>query len=115
MIATVNVGTMTGRGREVVDVMESRNTDVLCVQETRWNGQKVRELGKGYEMYYMGMDNRSNGIGIMLNQEMKEMVIQVSRESDRLIWVQIDVGSAAAVNVVCVYVSQVGCTDEEND
>ena len=46
VIATLNVGTMTGRGREVVDVMERQRIDVLCVQETRWKGQKARELGK---------------------------------------------------------------------
>ena len=64
--------------------------DVLCVQETRWKGQKVRELGR-YELHYMGVDNRRNGIGIVLSQEMKEIVIQVSMEFDRLIWTKIDV------------------------
>ena len=33
VIATLNVGTMTARGREAVDVMERRKIDVLCVQE----------------------------------------------------------------------------------
>ena len=114
VIATLNVGTMTGRGREVVDVMERRRIDVLCVQETRWKGQKARELGEGYKLYYMGVDNRRNGVGIVLSPEMKERVIQVSRECDRLIWLKIDLG-VAAVNVVCVYAPQVGCTDEEKD
>ena len=31
-----NVGTMTGKGREMVDVMKRRKIDVLYVQETRW-------------------------------------------------------------------------------
>ena len=62
----------------------------------------------------MGVDNRRNGVGIVLSQEMKERVIQVSRECDRLIWLKIDLG-VAAVNVVCVYAPQVGCTDEEKD
>ena len=117
VIATLNVGTMTGRGREVVDTMERRKTDVLCVQETGWKGQKARELGEGYKLYYMGVDTRRNGVGIVLSPERKERVIQVSRESDRLIWLKIDVGVAtvATVNVVCVYAPQVGCTDEEKD
>ena len=34
-IGILNVGTMTGKGREVADVMERRKIYVLCVQETR--------------------------------------------------------------------------------
>ncbi|KAK3525575.1 hypothetical protein QTP70_000455 [Hemibagrus guttatus] len=39
-IGTLNVGTMTGKGRELADMMERRKVDILCVQETR---QKLRQ------------------------------------------------------------------------
>ena len=32
-VATLNVETMTGKGREVADLMERRGVDILCVQE----------------------------------------------------------------------------------
>ena len=44
-VATLNVGTMTGKGREVADLMERRRLDILSVQETRWKGEKVRCIG----------------------------------------------------------------------
>ena len=34
-IATLNVGAMTGKGREVAGLMERRGLDILCVQKTR--------------------------------------------------------------------------------
>ena len=34
-VGTLNIGTMTGRGRELTDMMEPRNVDILCLQETR--------------------------------------------------------------------------------
>ena len=34
-VAPLNVGTITGKGREVADLMERRGVDILCVQETR--------------------------------------------------------------------------------
>ena len=34
-VGTLNVGTMTGRGRELADLMERGKMGVLCVQETR--------------------------------------------------------------------------------
>ena len=33
-VATLNVETMTGKGREVAGLMEQRGVDILCVQET---------------------------------------------------------------------------------
>ncbi|XP_037772662.1 uncharacterized protein LOC119568274 [Penaeus monodon] len=46
-IGTLNVGSMTGRGRVLADSMKTRKVDVLCVQETRWKGNKAKELGEG--------------------------------------------------------------------
>ena len=47
-IATLNVGSMTGRGQEVVDFMERRKINIMCVQETKLKGSKARELGNGF-------------------------------------------------------------------
>ena len=49
-VGSLNVGTMTGKSREIVDLMERRNMDVLCVQETRWKGAKARCMGEGYKI-----------------------------------------------------------------
>ena len=40
-VGTLNVGTMMGMSRELADVMERRKVDALCVQETRWKGEKA--------------------------------------------------------------------------
>ena len=66
-IATLNVGIMTGRGQEVVDIMERRKINIMCVQETKWNGSKARELGSSFKLFYIGEDGRRNGVGIILN------------------------------------------------
>ena len=59
-VATLNVGTMTGKGREVADLMERRGVDIPCVQETRWKGEKARCIGGGYKMWYRycGSENK---------------------------------------------------------
>ncbi|KAK3520862.1 hypothetical protein QTP70_034721, partial [Hemibagrus guttatus] len=55
-IGTLNVGTMTGKGRELTDMMERRKVDILCVQETRWKGSKARSIGAGFKLFYYGVD-----------------------------------------------------------
>ncbi|XP_063590661.1 uncharacterized protein LOC134767565 [Penaeus indicus] len=71
-LATLNVGSMTGKGREVVDFMERRNINILFLQETKWKGKKARELGEGYKLFYNGENSKENGIGIVLDPKLKE-------------------------------------------
>ena len=46
-VGTLNIGTMTGSGRELADLMEQRNVDILCLKETKWKGSKARNIGDG--------------------------------------------------------------------
>ena len=76
-MGTLNTGTMTGRGRELADMMERRNVDLLCLQETKWKGSKARNIGGGGKLYYNGADGRRNGIGIVVREELVESVLEV--------------------------------------
>lgn len=53
-VGTLNVGTMTGKSKEIVDLMERSKINVLCVQETRWRSDKARELRNRYKVLYSG-------------------------------------------------------------
>ena len=39
-IVTLNIGSMTGKGRELADLLNRRRIDIACVQEIRWKGSK---------------------------------------------------------------------------
>ena len=110
-IATLNVGTMNGRSREIVDIMQRK---ILCVQETRWEGQKAKELGEGYKMSYSGEDSERNSVGIIVSPEMKERVLHVIRNSTRSMIVKLEV-ERILTNVIFTYAPQVGCDDEEKE
>ena len=114
-VGTLNVGTMTGKGRELVDLMERRKLGVLCVQETRWKGNKARELGEGCKLFYSGANEEGrNGVGIILSKEIKESLLGVSRKNDRIMSLKLGLG-ATIINIVCAYAPQTGCTEEEKD
>ena len=57
-VGTLNIGTMTGRGRELADIMEQRNVDIFCLQETKWKGSKARNIGGGCKIFYNGADGK---------------------------------------------------------
>ena len=84
-VGTLNVGTLTGRSKEVVGLMERKKIGILCVQETRWKGNKARELGSGCKLFYSGANLQGrNGVGIVLSKELKDSLVGVSRKSDRV-------------------------------
>ena len=49
---TLNIETITGRGRELADLMERRNVNIVCLQETKWKGSKARNIGGGCKLFY---------------------------------------------------------------
>ena len=104
----MNVGSMTGRGQEVVDFMERRKVNIMCVQETKWKGSKAKELGNGIKLFYIGEDGRRNGVGIILNDEIKRGVLSVKRRSNRIIWVKVTL-NGEIINITSAYAPQTGC------
>ena len=41
-LATLNIGSLTGKGMELVDTL--RTVNIVCLQETKWVGSKAKEL-----------------------------------------------------------------------
>ena len=113
-VGTLNIGTMTGRGRELADMMERRNVDILCLQETKWKGSKARNIGGGCKIFYNGADGRTNGIGIVLRKELDESVLEVNRVSDRLMAMKLEV-KGSILNIVGAYAPQVNNSMEEKN
>ncbi|KAK3511425.1 hypothetical protein QTP70_007902 [Hemibagrus guttatus] len=105
-IGTLNVGTMTGKGRELADMMERRKVDILCVQETRWKGSKARSIGAGFKLFYYGVDSKRNGVGVVLKEEFVRNVLEVKRVSDRVMSLKLEI-EGVMLNVVSGYAPQV--------
>ena len=116
-VGTLIIGTMTERGRELADMMERRNVDILCLQETKWKGSKARNIGGGCKLFYMynGADGRKNRIGIVVREELVQSVLKVKRVSDRLMAMKLEV-KGSILNIVSAYAPQVNNSlEEKND
>ena len=74
----------------MADLMERRKVGVLCVQETRWKGDKAKELGGGCKLLRSGANKQGrNGVGIVLSKDLKEDLISVSKRSDRVMSIKL--------------------------
>ncbi|KAL6561469.1 hypothetical protein OROMI_017070 [Orobanche minor] len=105
-VGSWNLGTLMGKLLELVDVLGKRRVDVACIQETRWKGAQSREAND-YKLWYSGLANSSNGVGILLSKELKDNVVEVKRCNDRIMSVRVVVGEKV-VNVICAYAPHVG-------
>ena len=65
----LNVGTLIGKTREMIHMMQRREADILCVWETRWKGSKAQSLGVGLKLFCHYMDGKRNGVSVILKEK----------------------------------------------
>ncbi|VDL72953.1 unnamed protein product [Nippostrongylus brasiliensis] len=111
-IGTLNVGTLTGKSREVADLMKRKNIQIVCLQETRWKGENVKEIGGGVILFYKGNDGKRNGRRIAVSKALNDSVSAVRTISDRIITVRVD-RKDVCWTIISVYAPQTGCSEEE--
>lgn len=112
-LASWNLGTMTGRSSELSEILKHRQINVCCVQETKWKGSKSRDIGNGYQLVYHGTDTKRNGVGIVLDDHLKQRIINVERKSDRIIAIKLAMDGQQPLNIISVYAPQTGCPEQE--
>ena len=113
-MGTLNIGTITGKGRELVNLMERKNVDILCLQKTNWKGNKERNIGGGCTLFYNGADERKNRKNIVVREELAESALEVKRVSDRLMAMVLEI-KGYILNVVSAYAPQVNNSMEEKN
>ena len=51
--ASWNIGTLTSKSIELVQVLHRRKVNIACIQETKWVGAKARKID-GYKFVVFG-------------------------------------------------------------
>ena len=77
-LATWNIGTLTSKSIELVDTMKRMRVNIACLQETKWKGKKAKDID-GFKLWYTGEANNKNGVGIIVDKDLKEKVVDVKR------------------------------------
>ena len=91
----------------LVEVMKRRVVSVACLHETKWKGDKVKELADGYKLFYAGKNNTGNRVGIVVDKDMKEKIVRVKRLGDRIIAIKL-VLEKDIIHIISAYAPQAG-------
>ncbi|GJS17044.1 retrovirus-related pol polyprotein LINE-1 [Tanacetum coccineum] len=93
----------------------SRRYDSLAgtrrIRETKWKGSRARE-GNSYKLWYSGSSTARKGVGIILAGSLKDNVVRVTRRSDRIMAISVDI-DRETVNIISAYALQVGLSEAE--
>jgi hypothetical protein len=83
----------------------------LCIQETKWKGQKANEVkDTGFKLWYTGNTSTKNDVGIVLDKSLKDGVMDIKRQGDMIVLVKLLVGDLV-FNVTSAYAPQIGLNE----
>ncbi|XP_074352897.1 uncharacterized protein LOC141692053 [Apium graveolens] len=108
-VGSLNVGSLTEKFLELVDMLKKRKIYVVCIQETKWKRDITKEAND-FKFWSSGVGNTRNGVGIMINSLMKENLVEVNRVSDRIMKLKLVVNEEV-INIVSVYAPHVGLSE----
>ncbi|KAL4194749.1 hypothetical protein AMTRI_Chr05g70020 [Amborella trichopoda] len=91
---------------KLVDTLRRRRVNIVCLQETKWKGEKAKEIDGGYTK----KDNNGNGVDIIVEKYLKDKIDNVKRICDRLLFIKFILGDEI-INVISAYAPQVGLED----
>jgi exonuclease III len=82
--------------------------NILCVQEMKWKGRKTKKMEDiSFKLWYTGTTTTKNGVGIVLDKSLKDGVVDIKRQGDKIILVKLLVGDLV-FNVISAYAPQIG-------
>jgi hypothetical protein len=110
-VGTWNIGLLTDKLREVVDTMIRRHVNIFCVRDTKWNGQKAKEVKDiDFKLWYIDTTSTKNGICIVLDKSLKNGVVDIKHQGDMIILVKLIIEDLV-FNGISTYASQIGLNE----
>ncbi|XP_009786984.1 uncharacterized protein [Nicotiana sylvestris] len=109
-IGSWNIGTLTGKSIELAKIQQKKGVNIACVQETRWVGSKARNV-YWYKMWYSRVVKGKNEVGILVDRDLRESVVEVRQVHNRLMFIKLVIGECT-LNVVSAYAPQAGLDEE---
>ena len=115
-IGTWNVRTLfdTSKLRQVLNVMEQYNLDILGISECRWTNSG-KTINQGYTILYSGQEHHHvSGVALIVSKKLKKSLIEWHPVSDRIIVARFN-SQHAKVTIVQVYAPTNQADDEIKD
>ena len=75
-------------------------------------GEKAKEIGNlGHKLWYTGWERNRDGVGILVDKNVKDDVVEIKRIGDRIIMLKLVLGNKF-IYVISAYAPQIGLDAE---
>ncbi|XP_059310054.1 uncharacterized protein LOC132061218 [Lycium ferocissimum] len=103
-VGSWTIGTLTGKSIELVRILKKRRINIACVQETKWVGSRAKDVDE-YKLWFSGRSRDRNGVGILVDNDLRDQVVGVKRVNDRLITIKLVI-EGFILHISSAYASQ---------
>ncbi|KAK4344441.1 hypothetical protein RND71_037535 [Anisodus tanguticus] len=110
-IGSWNIETLTGKSIELVKILKKRRINIACVQETKWVGPKAKDVD-GYKLWFLSRSRYKNRVGILVDNEIRYLMVEVRKVNDMIIVIKLVVGGFT-MNIISAYAPHAGFDEEE--
>lgn len=110
--ASFDLGILTGRKKELADLIKRWRAWITGIQEIIWKGAKSCEMGDGHKLLHSGTLDKRNGEATVVSESFHNKVFLVTTDSGRLIFIQYKF-TAKPWMWPSGYVTQTACTKNE--
>ena len=104
-VGTLHVGTMTGKGRELAEVIVERKVDIQCIQEKKWKGT-TQEHRICLHIILL-WEQLGGEAGVIPKEDYTGRVLDGKRVSDRMIYMKLDI-EGVMVTVISAFAHTLG-------
>ena len=113
-IATINVSTLRDKEEEIIEVMKSRNLEIVTMCETRTNSNIDKTIHQHYRLLCTDRNDGRHGVGIIVTPELSRNVEGVEYVNERIISISIKLKNGG-LSLVQVYAPQQDRPSAEKD
>ena len=92
-VGSWNIGSLSEKSLELVKIFRKKRINTASLQETKWVGTKAR-VADGYKLWYSGSVRNMNDIGILVDDELREQVVEVKRVNNIMVSIKLVIGES---------------------
>lgn len=100
-VGSWNIGSLLEKSIEPVKILRKRCISIACLKETKWVGTKARVV-EGYKVWYSGSIRNRNGLGILVDEELRKQMVEVKRVNNRMMSIKLVIGELSW-NIISAY------------
>ena len=79
-----------------------------------WRSSLFWVMGRRYKLWWCGNDDKTEGVSILVKEELCKNVVEVRRRFERVMAIRLVIGEEV-VTIICAYAPQSGKPDAENE